>query len=381
VTGVTGVTEIDSVLSTFDPQREIQGKMQQWPDLPLLDQVLEQTGLRRIDSGAEPVSATDQHDQGKIPKKFKVQDQSGEQSSVLVGLEASRNKPLRLVVQSPLPEVKIRLLTDHVFSELNRRWGQEALGLAQAQRPSAERVRARLVKAAAGTAEDLPQLVHLIQRTVDLSLLSNYQKIRLIDQFLEKLENWPADLLFAYPGNQVWSNLRPSPVLWILPALIGAASLFGFLFLHNFVGPLASKVLGEQDLANLHPTASVYSNNLGSVQLANLLAASFSHLTGGKPGKVAAFFPRGDSGLAEQVRMASEKSGRTFSLANSGSAEICVFETDDPSMEICQLPHQGFGRILLTSKKGESVKSRHKLYQAEADLAGVPITDLVLIED
>jgi len=82
----------------------------------------------------------------------------------------------------------------------------------------------------------------------------------------------------------------------------------------------------------------------------------------------------------ETIRSAAERSGHTFVNDGSYKAEVSLFLTDDPSSLIARLPSQGFGRILLTSKKGESLKSRHKLYQAEADLAGVPITDVILID-
>jgi hypothetical protein len=294
-------------------------------------------------------------------------------------LRPARKKPVNLVLQGLLPEAKLRVLADRICRALNRSWSQQALALAQLQRPYAEKVRAQLVKEPAGTVENLPQLAQPIQVTADLSLLSNYQRIRLIDQFMDKLENWPPEVIFAYTGQTNRTKALPSHELWILPFVVGAGFLVGMLGFLNFFSPLAGKILGERDLAAIHPEASIYPTNLGSAELKDLLAASFAHTSQKKPAKLATFVRRSESDLIEKVRLAAEGAGHSFSRDGTEKAQVCLFPTEYPSSQIARLPSQGFTRILLISKKAESLKSLHKLYQAQADLAGVPITDVILI--
>ena len=140
-------------------------------------------------------------------------------------------------------------------------------------------------------------------------------------------------------------------------------------------------MLSERDLASAHPAASVYPAKGVSSQLVNLLAASLGHGGHEKRGKFAVFIPPDEAGLVEQVHLAAEKSGHTFTAQGSTDKGVCVFASEDPSDEMSRLPSQGFTRIILTAKKGETMKSRHALVQAEADLAGIPVTDVILIED
>jgi hypothetical protein len=380
VTGVTGVKEIDIALSTFDPQIKIQEISENWPDWAVLDVALEGSGLRRMDSIPQSSYGGNSDGLKKPSSRFLVQDDSGQAFLLMSELRTARKKPVKLVLQGLWPEAKLGLLAERICRTLNRSWSQQALALAQLQRPYAEKVRAQLVKEPAGKVESLPQLAPPIQVTADLSLLSNYQRIRLIDQFMDKLENWPPEVIFAYPGQKNRTKALPSHALWILPFVVGAGFLVGILGFWNFSSSLAGKILGEQDLADIHPAASIYQTSLGSAELKDLLAASFAHTSRERPEKLAIFVPQSESDLIEKVRLAAEGAGHSFSRDGTEKAQVCLFPTNDPSSQIARLPSQGFGRILLTSKKAESQKIRHQLYQAEADLAGIPITDVILIE-
>jgi hypothetical protein len=309
-----------------------------------------------------------------------VQDDSGRKYVLLADLEAPRNKPVTLILQGESPESRLRALANEFLTALNQQWSQQALALAQLQRPYVEKVRAQLVKEPVGAVQNLPPTTQPIQITAELSLLSNYQRIRLLDQFLDKLENWPTELIFAYPGKQSRSELRPNRLLWALPMFLGGGSFFALLLGLNFLGSLAGRVLSEEDLASAHPAASVYPTQPGSSRWVHLLAASLAHGGHEKRGKFAVFIPQEQSSLIETVRLAAEKSGHTFTAQGSTDKEVCVFTSPDPSDEMSRLPSQGFTRIISIVKKGESKRSRHQILQAEADLAGIPITDVILIE-
>jgi len=379
-TGVTGVKEIDAALSTFDPQINLQDIIQQWPVWPLLGKALDQSGLKRIDSGTKAGCPGDLGTSEKVSKQFLVQDGSAGQTNLLIDLQSPRSKPVKMIIQGSFPQEKLKTIGANLLRVLNDTWSQQALELARTQRPYAEKVRAQLIQEPAGSLENLPRLAQPIQITADFSLLSNYQRIRLIDQFVDKLKDWPQGMVFAYPGKQNFTKLLPSRTLWFLPFVVGAGFFLAILFFLNFLGPLAAKVLGEKDLAEIHPSASIYPTKMVSGDLGDLLAASFARAGQEKPKRLAAFIPQAEPDLIEKIRSAAESSGHTFSRNESDNTEACLFPADDPSSLFARLPSKGFGRILLTSKKGEALKSRHNLYQAEADLAGVPITDVILIE-
>jgi len=229
VTGVTGIKEVDSVLSTFDPQINLQNIIQRWPDWPLLGEVLEKSDFKRVDSGAKAGSLSDQGRSGKAPAKFLVQDSSGGQAKLLIDFQTPRNKPVRMIIQGAFSEEKIKILNANVLRAFNKSWSQQALELAQTLISNAEKVRAQLGKEPSREVENFPRFAQSIQISADFSLFSNYQKIRLIDQFLEKLQNWPAELTFAYNGKQSWEELLPSKALWLMPLVLGAGFLIGIL--------------------------------------------------------------------------------------------------------------------------------------------------------
>ena len=379
VTTVTGVREIDSVLSTFEPQIKIQEIAQRWPDLALLDEILSRSGLRRADAMVKQISELKFGSAKKTSSRFLVQGDDGGKFMLLMDFQAPRNKPPQVVIQAGISETQMRPLVDNIFKNLNQRWSQEALELAKTQRPFAEKIRAKLLKQSSGGAQNLPQMDQLIQINVDQALLSNYQRVRLIDQFLDKLKDWPAEMCFAFPGKKIYWDVRPNRALLALPVVSGAGFLLGFLLLLNFVGPLAGKVLGEQDLASAHPEASIYSTKIGSAQLVSLVARSFAHAFEGKEGKLVAFVPHDDKRIAEYIRIAADKSGRLFGLDGSKDSEVTLVSSRDPSDSFSRLQDRGFCRILLSSKQGESWKMSHQLLQAEADLVGISITDVILI--
>lgn len=379
MTEVTGVREIDSTLSTFDPQMKIQELVQAWPALSLLEEPLRKIGLRRVVGECELARETDVDKSKKSSTRILVQDGLGKKYILLVDLQSPRNKPVRLSLQGELPESRLKILAKEFVATLNQQWGQQALAFAQIQRPYAEKVRAQLVKEPVGAVQNLPQVAQPIQIVAELSLLSNYQRIRLIDQFLDKLENWPSEIIFAYPGKQSRAEIRPSLLLWVLPVLLGGGSFLALLIGLNLTGPLAGRVLSEGDVAPVHPAASVYSIQIGSAQLVNLLAASLAHGGQERRGKIAVFVPPREPELVKLVSLAAEKSGNAFTAQESVDKEVCIFSVVDPSDRISGLPMQGFTRIILAAKKGESTKLCQRLLQAEADLAGVPITDVILI--
>lgn len=381
VTGVTGVKEIDSALSTFDPQINLPTLIQNWRQESFLEVALTHSQVKVIDSRRNPKLGVDQNLSEKWPQVFLVNDQSGRRAHLLIDFQFPRNRPVRMIIQGAFPLEKLKLVGDNILFALNELWSQKALELARTQVSYAEKVRTQLAKEPAGAVEELPLLARSIQITADLSLLSNYHRVRLIDQFLRKLANWPPKIIFVYKGKQTWEEVLPSRGLLILPIILGTGFLFGLLGFNNFFGEMAGKVLGERDLADIHPAASVYPTKLASADLIHLLAASFARAGQDKLRKLAAFVPQTESRLMETIRSAAERAGHSFANDSSDHAEVCLFQTDNPSSMIARLPSCGIGRILLISKKGESLKSRHKLYQAEADLAGVPITDVVLIED
>jgi hypothetical protein len=341
----------------------------------LLDEILSRSGLRRTDVRGNHSSEAKFCFAKKTSLRFLVQDDDGRKFMLLVDFQVPRNKTPQVVIQAALTEAQMRTIVDNVFKSLNQRWSQEVLELAKLQRPYAEKIRAKLLKES-GRAQGLP---HLDRYLVDPSILSNYQRVRLIDQFLEKLKDWPADMCFAFPGKNNFSEVRPQTALLALPFVFAAVFFLGLMLLLNFFGPLARKVLGEQDLASAHPEASIYSTKIGSAELVSLVANSFARTFGGKEGKVVAFVPHDEKMIAECIRIAAEKSGRLFGLDGSKDSEVTLVTSSDPSESLCRLPDRGFCRILLSSKLGESCKMRHQLLQAEADLAGISITDVILI--
>jgi len=172
----------------------------------------------------------------------------------------------------------------------------------------------------------------------------------------------------------------PARLLLVLCIGFGLLVYLGSALYLAFKGPPSVRILGEQTLAAIHPQASIYSSGRDAAILDNLLTASLARPGGGHQTKLAAFIPQAESALIEKVRKAAEKSGRSFGSEGSGDGEVTLFSSKDLSDEIARLPAKGYGRILLMAKQGEALKARHRCYQAEADLAGVPITDVVLME-
>lgn len=378
VTGVTGVRKIDSVLSTFDPQIKIQDIIERWPDWSLLDATLQRSDLKRVKFDSASLITNHPSYLEATPRRFQVEGESEGYIMLFVDLQESRNKTPQIIIQGPLSRKKLKNIAENLFLELNRFLNQKALELAQTQQSYAELVRAELSQEAPEVTENMPQLLQSLQVSSNLSLLPNSQRIRLINRFLEILQNWPDESLFTYPGKKAWSDKAPSRSLWALPFVLMAFCFVGALAFYNSFGPLAEKVLGEKDLASAHPDACIYSRKLQPSQLVNLLAASFAHVDGNKGGKAAVFSLPDDPKLLEQILLAAEKSGRSFSANAPKSAMICLFSTSHPSDEICHLASQGFVRIILSARMAKSCKINHQLLQAEADLCGIPVTDVIL---
>jgi hypothetical protein len=158
------------------------------------------------------------------------------------------------------------------------------------------------------------------------------------------------------------------------------ACLAGLLYF-LCLGASSRIIFGEAALGAIHLDASIYSLRRDAAKLQNLLSASLAYAGSDKCGKLAAFVPQVESSLIEHIRVAAEKSGRSFGVDGSKDSEVTLFSSGDPSDYLSSLPHRGFSRILLSAKHGKALKSHHLLYQAEADLSGLAITDVVLVDD
>jgi hypothetical protein len=374
----TGVSMIDGVLSAFNPEIKIQENAQGSPDWCLLDRALGRLGLRRMDS--KPRSRSGPPSKENLSTQFLIQDDLGRKFIGLVYFKVTKNKPTKLVIESTLEKTQMQMVTANILEDMNQQWSQQLFQLAKLQKPYAEKVRSNYLKDAGAPILDLAKLDTAIQVNTDLSVLSQYQKIKLLDQFLEKLKDWPEVAVFTFPGLQRYSQILDKRGLLALPIISGAGLLLSCLALLNFIGPFAGKIFGEEDLASAHPTASIYSTKVGSAILVNLLAASFAQARGEKGVKVAFFTPHDEPRIVECIRLAAEKSGRSFGIDGSKDSEVTLFSSGDPSDFFPRLSARGFTRILLSAKNGMALKSDHLLYQVEADLSGLVISDVVLIE-
>jgi len=370
---LTENAKIDALLPVLEPTKELAAVFAEGFPLNTWSGLLEGAGLVAA-GNVKP----------KPSSRFQV---VWGENRTIADLEAEivtpRNKPAFLMVRGGVPQKNLERLTARWAQLLNEQVGSRYLGMAKKKR------------------EEISQEVEAEEK----NHLADFNRIRALTTKESKVKDgYLSNLAFGWCQRRarldrllgtLEQNCLPNPVFLIgetsLPAMpplrqpwalsfaaLAGTIMAGLLYLY-FIGPPSRQILSEAALASIYPQASVYSMPRDAATLDNLLAASMSRLGKEKAQKMAAFIPQEQSSLIEKVRQAAEKSGHSFTSNGSMDAELILFSSKDPSEELPRLPAKGCGRILLMAKQGESLKSRHRLHQAEADLAGITISDVLLI--
>jgi hypothetical protein len=370
----TGDPLVDRVVPVFDPLQESEKIISGILPRERLASALEAGGFSLEEAGPVQLAS------GFLARPL----EGGRGVRVQASLLQPRKKAPALLLESPAPLGELQrqgeILVEFLAQELGARYlktakatqGEILQALAESEKAHREVVdRIRAIPTEAKEAKQA-RLFEIANKR-SLVLLSVNQLLQSLDT--DSLRN---PIVRRGPSNT--GNLdggRRIPILCLGLAL--ATFLGGGLYLF-FAGPPSRRIFGDQALAAIHPQASIYCFGRDADILDGLLAASLARAGAGHPAKLAAFIPEVESALIERVRKAAEKSGRSFGSEGSMDAEVTLFSSKDLSDEISRLPAKGYGRILLVAKQGEALKARHRCYQAEADLAGVPITDVILME-
>lgn len=370
---LTENAKIDALLPVLEPTKELAAVFAEGFPLNTWSGLLEGAGLVAAGNVTPKSSSRFQVVWGK---NRTIADLEAE-------IDAPRNKPAFLLVRGGIPQKNLERLTARWAQILNEQVGSRYLDMAKKKK------------------NDFSQEVEEEEK----NHLADFNRIRALTAKDSKAkDDYLSNLAFGWVQRRARldrllgsldQNCLPNPVFLVgetsLPAIptlrqpwalslaaFAGTIMAGLLYLY-FIGPPSQKILSEPALAAIYPQASVYSTPRDAAVMDNLLSASMSRCGLGKVTKMAAFIPQKESALIEKVRRAAEKSGHSLGADGSLEAGVVLFSLKDPSDEICRLPTQGFGRILLVAKQGESLKSCHRLYQAEADLAGIIISDVLLI--
>lgn len=368
----TGDAKTDALLPAFDPTKELPTVFaEELPEEEWTDALKE---IQLAPTGKGPV---------KSSERIRVRGADGK---TLIELRAeirtSRNKPPVLEVGGGIPPKDLERLSARWAQMLNQQVGN--LYLKEVKKRSEKLVKA-ISEAKKNHLENLERArAHSFNdpRTKNsyiFELQTKWTQQRpLFDRLLEAMSQSSLSNPIFLAGEPAIpaSSASNRPLLFSVGAFLGTGcAAISYLL---FLGAPSRRIFGEAILASIHPQASIYSVPCDTNVLGQLLAASMARLGAEKGKKMAAFIPQEQSSLIEKVRQAAEKSGHSFTSNGSMDAELILFSSKGPSEELPRLPAKGCGRILLVAKRGEAHKARHRLYQSEADLAGLVISDVIL---
>ena len=371
----TRIVALDANLSKFDPEETLK---------KIFDGDFSPERLRAYFE-PEGFSLTG-CDSGGLSSGFEIRPADGSWSARMKAeLIQAKKKPLTLLMWGPVPKENLEKITKTLARFLNEEVGQRYLcfgrdskgEIVQAISESEKSHRIKLARIRA-----LPDEAPESKRALLFEESSQWSKNKdSVDELIKDLDQSSLPI----PIFEIRESLDTSPrtvqrVAVFLCLGVAGASLAGLLYF-LYLGAPSRIIFGEAALGAIHLDASIYSLRRDAAKLQNLLSASLAYAGSDKCGKLAAFVPQVESSLIEHIRVAAEKSGRSFGVDGSKDSEVTLFSSGDPSDYLSSLPHRGFSRILLSAKHGKALKSHHLLYQAEADLSGLAITDVVLVDD
>jgi len=371
----TGDAKTDALLTAFEPTKELPAVFagglseEEWAD------TLKEIQLAPAGKGPVKPSAG-----------VRVRGVDGNSLIELtVEIRTPRNTAPHLVVAGDIPHKDLESLATRWAQMLNKKVGNRYLEVAKEKREMVNEVIAEAKKNHLENLELVSGLSSNDPKTKESYIFGlvykwSQQQV-LFARLLEAMNrNSLSTPVFVVGKPTLHASPAPKrPLLFSFGAATGIA--FVGIFYLLFLGAPSRRILGEATLAAIYPQASIYSVPRDKAVLGNLLSASMARLGAAKEKKMAVFIPQEQSSLIEKVRQAAEKSAHSFASNGSMDAEVVIFSSNDPSDEISRLPSRGFGRILLAVKRGEAMKSRQRLYQTEAELAGISITEVILIED
>ena len=371
----SGIVTVDSNLSEFDPEQTLK---------KIFDGDFRPERLRAYFE-PEGFSLTG-CDSGGLSSGFEIRPADGSWSARMKAeLIQLKKKPSTLLMWGPVPKENLEKITKTLARFLNEEVGQRYLCVGRDSRGEivkaiSESEKSHRIKLARIRA--LPDEAPESKRALMFEESSEWSKKKAsADELIKDLDQSSLPI----PIFEIRESLDTSPrtIQRVAVLCLGAsagACLAGLLYF-LCIGAPSRIIFGEAALGAIHLDASIYSLRRDADKLQNLLSASLAYAGSDKCGKLAAFVPQVESSLIEHIRVAAEKSGRSFGVDGSKDSEVTLFSSSDPSDCLSSLPHRGFSRILLSAKQGKALKSLHLLYQAEADLSGLAITDVVLVDD
>ena len=370
----TRIVAVDENLSKFDPEETLK---------KIFDGDFSPERLRAYFE-PEGFSLTG-CDSGGLSSGFEIRPADGSWSARMKAeLIQAKKKPLTLLMWGPVPKENLEKITKTLARFLNEEVGQRYLcfgrdskgEIVQAISESEKSHRIKLARIRA-----LPDEAPESKRALLFEESSQWSKNKdSVDELIKDLDQSSLPIPIFEIRESLDTSPRTVQRVAVLCLGVAGASLAGLLYF-LYLGAPSRIIFGEAALGAIHLDASIYSLRRDAAKLQNLLSASLAYAGSDKCGKLAAFVPQVESSLIEHIRVAAEKSGRSFGVDGSKDSEVTLFSSGDPSDYLSSLPHRGFSRILLSAKHGKALKSHHLLYQAEADLSGLAITDVVLVDD
>ena len=370
----TRIVAVDENLSKFDPEETLK---------KIFDGDFSPERLRAYFE-PEGFSLTG-CDSGGLSSGFEIRPADGSWSARMKAeLIQPKKKPPTLLMWGPVPKENLEKITKTLARFLNEEVGQRYLcfgrdskgEIVKAISESEKRHRIKLARIRA-----LPDEAPESKRALLFQESSQWSNNKdSVDELIKDLDQSSLPIPIFAIGESLDTSPRAVRRVAVLCLGVAGASLAGLLYFLCLGAP-SRIIFGEAALGAIHLDASIYSLRRDAAKLQNLLSASLAYAGSDKCGKLAAFVPQVESSLIEHIRVAAEKSGRSFGVDGSKDSEVTLFSSGDPSDYLSSLPHRGFSRILLSAKHGKALKSHHLLYQAEADLSGLAITDVVLIDD
>ena len=370
----TSIVAVDANLSKFDPEETLK---------KIFDGDFSPERLRAYFE-SEGFSLTG-CDSGGLSSGFEIRPADGSWSARMKAeLIQAKKKPKTLLMWGPAPKKNLEKITKTLARFLNEEVGQRYLCFGRDSR-------GEIVKAISESEKShrielarirvLPDEAPQSKRALLFEKSSEWSKNKdSVDELIKDLDQSSLPIPIFEIRESLDTSPRTVQRVAVLCLGVAGASLAGLLYF-LYLGAPSRIIFGEAALGAIHLDASIYSLRRDAAKLQNLLSASLAYAGSDKCGKLAAFVPQVESSLIEHIRVAAEKSGRSFGVDGSKDSEVTLFSSGDPSDYLSSLPHRGFSRILLSAKHGKALKSHHLLYQAEADLSGLAITDVVLVDD